>query len=74
MEENKSKRLILVSNRLPFQLQEIDENKTRLIHGEKFSGLLATPILWLIKNSTIAGFELMNRCLGERVRKSYCSP
>jgi hypothetical protein len=50
-----------------FQLQTISNNQTRLIHGEKFSGILATPILSIIKNPTKAGFELMNQCLAKRI-------
>ena len=52
-----------------FQLIAIDENTTRLIHGEQFTGLFSPLILWLIKDATLAGFQLMNQCLGvEAVR------
>ncbi len=46
-----------------FILERLDDNRTRLFHGEEFSGLLA-PILWsLIEDSTLKGFTSHNQSL-----------
>lgn len=46
-----------------FILERIDEDKTRFIHGEVFSGLLANIILKKIKNNVETGFNMMNDAL-----------
>lgn len=46
-----------------FILEKLDDNRTRLLHGEEFSGLL-TPIVWrLIADSTLKGFKNHNQSL-----------
>jgi hypothetical protein len=46
-----------------FILEKLDGNRTRLLHGEKFSGLL-TPIIWSsIVDSTLQGFKNHNQSL-----------
>ena len=50
-----------------FILQAISNNKTELIHGENFTGLLSNPINKMLKDSTTKGFELMNQSLKQRV-------
>jgi len=50
-----------------FQLEKIDNNKTKFIHRENFSGLLI-PLFWKSLNSnTRQGFEEMNKALKEKV-------
>ncbi|UCH66579.1 MAG: SRPBCC domain-containing protein [Ignavibacterium sp.] len=50
-----------------FQLEQIDNNKTKFIHRENFSGLLV-PLFWKSLNSnTRNGFEAMNKALKEKV-------
>ncbi len=49
-----------------FKLETIAPNKTRFIHGENFSGLLVSPIMKMIGQSTLQGFEKMNVALKER--------
>jgi hypothetical protein len=49
-----------------FQLEPIGEGRTRLIHGEVFSGLLV-PLLWRnLDTQTRQGFEAMNHALKQR--------
>ncbi len=50
-----------------FELEAIGPNKTRLVHGENFSGLLAGPLLKMIGEATLKGFEKMNTALKARV-------
>ncbi len=46
-----------------FILEKINHNKTRLIHGESFKGVLV-PMLWsMIKHSTKMGFKAHNSAL-----------
>jgi hypothetical protein len=46
-----------------FILEKLDDNRTRLFHGEEFSGLL-TPVIWsLIADSTLKGFLSHNQSL-----------
>jgi hypothetical protein len=50
-----------------FQLEPMGERRTRLIHGEVFSGLLV-PLLWQnLDTQTRQGFEEMNNALKNRV-------
>lgn len=49
-----------------FILEEIDDQTTRLHHGETFTGLLGYPLLALIRQDTLNGFEAMNEALRER--------
>ena len=50
-----------------FILEKIDDNRTKLIHGENFSGLFSKPILKMIKEDTLKGFEQMNQALKSKV-------
>jgi len=52
-----------------FKLEKINDAKTRLIHGEKFSGLLSKLILKLIGEQTKSGFIKMNEALKKEVEK-----
>lgn len=53
-----------------FQLEEID-GKTKLTHGEKFSGLLIPYFKWSgIAMETKSSFESMNEALKERSESS----
>jgi hypothetical protein len=47
-----------------FQLKEIDARRTRLVHGEDFSGWLAKIISF---TNTTRGFVFMNQALKKRV-------
>lgn len=49
-----------------FRLEQAGQDQTRLIHGEKFSGILVPLLKGLLKD-TASGFELMNKALKERV-------
>ena len=49
-----------------FKLIPISENRTRIIHGEVFSGFLVPLFSGTLKN-TEKGFELMNEALEKRV-------
>lgn len=50
-----------------FRLEPIDENTTRLVHGENFRGILVGPLLRMIGEDTRASFERMNMALKQRV-------
>lgn len=52
-----------------FKLEQVAENETRFIHGERFSGLLSGLILNLIEGKTIAGFEKMNAALKQEAER-----
>lgn len=45
-----------------FILEEVDNNQTKLIHGEKFSGILVY-VMGNVLEKTKIGFELMNEAL-----------
>lgn len=46
-----------------FKLEPLNTNQTRLIHGEDFSGVMATPLLKMIGANTLEGFKAMNQAL-----------
>lgn len=50
-----------------FLLEAIDEQTTRLVHGENFRGILTGTLLKMIGGDTQSAFEKMNRALKERV-------
>ena len=52
-----------------FQLELLDANTTKLIHGENFSGILSGIIMNMIGEKTLGGFEKMNKALKERSEK-----
>lgn len=49
-----------------FQLQARDGGGTRLLHGERFSGLLLPLLKSNLQGPTRAGFEAMNLALKAR--------
>jgi hypothetical protein len=53
-----------------FRLEDMGSNKTRLIHGEHFSGLMAGALLKMIGDNTRKGFDAMNLALKERVENN----
>lgn len=59
----------LFDGRHYFELEEIEDGNTRLIHGEKFSGLFVGLILSMIESDTVTGFEKFNQALKERCEK-----
>ena len=52
-----------------FKLLEYEEGKTKMIHGENFSGLLSGLIIQIIGKDTHANFELMNEAMKKRVEQ-----
>ena len=50
-----------------FRLEKIDDNRTEFIHEEFFTGILVRPLLAMISDKTINGFEAMNEALAKRV-------
>jgi len=52
----------LVDGQHYFLLKKIDENTTKFIHGEKFSGILIGMIKKTLSKTRI-GFEMMNKSL-----------
>jgi hypothetical protein len=52
-----------------FRLEDHGNGQTKLIHGEKFSGLLV-PLVTGMLTDTKAGFELMNQALKERAERA----
>jgi hypothetical protein len=53
-----------------FILEEKEDGRTELIHGELFTGILAGLILKMIKEDTLKGFESMNEALKIRVESA----
>ena len=53
-----------------FILEEINSQQTRLIHGERFRGILVSLIMSKIGESTRTGFMAMNQALKSRVENS----
>lgn len=49
-----------------FQFEPIAEGQVRLIHGERFSGLLVPLLKSSLETGTRAGFEAMNQALKAR--------
>ncbi|MEM9983044.1 MAG: SRPBCC domain-containing protein, partial [Bacteroidota bacterium] len=54
-----------------FQLVPIDATQTKLIHGEKFTGLLVKPLMRSIQEQTLHNFEAMNEALKAQVESLY---
>jgi len=52
-----------------FILEDIGHGQTKLIHGEKFSGLLSGIIMSMIGKDTQQNFENMNTALKKRVEQ-----
>lgn len=53
-----------------FLLEKINDNTTRLIHGERFTGIIASLLLYFIAKPTVAGFNNMNHSLHEHINKN----
>ncbi|MCH8332040.1 MAG: SRPBCC domain-containing protein [Bacteroidetes bacterium] len=53
-----------------FILEDMGNGQTKLIHGEKFSGLLSGIIMSMIGKETLENFENMNAALKKRVEES----
>lgn len=51
-----------------FILEHLDKDKTKFIHGEKFSGLLV-PLLGKMLDKTQKGFQLMNESIKKECEK-----
>jgi hypothetical protein len=56
-----------------FRLEQLTKGTTRLHHEESFQGLLAGPILLLIRKDTQNGFLAFNEALRERVESMTTS-
>lgn len=52
-----------------FRLEELENDRTRLIQCERFRGVLAPLILYLIGGKTREGFESMNLSLKKKCEK-----
>lgn len=52
-----------------FRLEPTTDGKTRFVHGENFRGIMVGPIMRMIKEPTLAGFEQMNAALKARVEE-----
>lgn len=51
-----------------FILEQVSDNKTNFIHGEKFSGILVS-LMGKTLNKTKEGFELMNKSIKKECEK-----
>ena len=49
-----------------FILEKIDSNQTKLIHGERFTGILSGILISMIGEEIEKGFEYMNEALKKR--------
>lgn len=52
-----------------FILEDLGNGQTKLIHGEKFSGLLSGMIMKMIGDETLRNFQKMNKALKEIVER-----
>jgi len=50
-----------------FELEDAGKSRTKLIHGEHFSGFLSGLIFPLLRKNTLSGFMAMNRALQSRL-------
>ncbi len=53
-----------------FRLEDLGQDRCRLIHGESFSGLLSKSIMKRIGEETLRNFEAMNEALKVRAEKA----
>lgn len=53
-----------------FQLEDMGSNKTKFIHGENFTGLMAGALMKMIGENTKKGFHAMNVALKERIENN----
>jgi len=63
----------LFDGRHYFKLETVEAGKTKLIHGEYFSGLLSSIILKSIRENTKQGFIAMNEALKRKVEQNQLS-
>jgi len=52
-----------------FKLEEVDNGKTKMLHGETFSGLLSGLIMQMIGEDTHTNFENMNSAMKDECEK-----
>lgn len=52
-----------------FRLEKAEENQTRFVHGEHFSGILSYVLIPLIGKATEKQFQAMNEALKKRVEE-----
>ena len=52
-----------------FHLEELEKDRTRFVHGEKFSGILSGILLKKIGEDTEASFHTMNHAIKNRSEK-----
>jgi hypothetical protein len=57
----------LFDGRHRFELHDLGDGRTRLVHGESFSGLLVRPLRRMLDEKTLRDFEVVNRAIAERV-------
>ncbi|MEZ4503062.1 MAG: SRPBCC domain-containing protein [Dehalococcoidia bacterium] len=60
----------LVDGEHYFQIEPIEPGRVRFTHGERFTGLLASPMMWFVGGQTRRGFEAMNAALKARVEQA----
>lgn len=56
-----------------FKLEAIDENTTRFIHVENFSGILASTLFRILEESTVKGFQDMNEAIKAKAEQEVQS-
>jgi hypothetical protein len=49
-----------------FRITPEDTGRCRFEHFETFTGILSTPVMWMVGKATREGFEAMNRALKQR--------
>ena len=54
-----------------FRVTAEDVGRSRFEQFEMFTGLLAAPILWAVRDATRQGFEAMNRALKKRAEDPH---
>jgi hypothetical protein len=52
-----------------FEIETLDDDRSRLVQSEQFSGLLVRPILRFVGADTEANFEAVNRALKARAEQ-----
>jgi hypothetical protein len=57
----------LFDGRHRFELHRLDDGRTRLVHGEAFSGILVRPLRRMLDEGTTKDFDVVNRAIAERV-------
>lgn len=60
----------LFDGRHYFELHELSDGELKLVHGERFSGLLHRPILKMIKEETLKGFIAMNDAIKNKAENT----